>query len=126
MEMKSFNLLSEAESEIMEFLWQQEDEVILQDVIGYCNDEKGHTWKQQTIFTFLTRLEQKGVVKAQKRGQKRYYSALITEEELKRRYSHKFVDEHFEGSVIMFLSNFFSGQELPPEDKAALKEFIEK
>lgn len=122
--MKSFNLLSEAESEIMEFLWQQEDEVILQDVIGYCNDEKGHTWKQQTIYTFLTRLEQKGAVTAQKRGQKRYYSASMSYDEFKKTAIDRMLSEDFDGSIVNLLSAFSCGSGMSAEDKAALKEFI--
>lgn len=118
-----FNL-SNAEREIMEFLWTLEETATLQDVIRYCNEEKHHTWKQQTIYTFLTRLEQKGAVTAQKRGQKRYYSASMSYDEFQKTAIDRMLSEDFDGSIVNLLSAFSCGSGMSAEDKAALKEFI--
>lgn len=123
--MQPFLNLSNAESEIMQYLWAQKQPVTLQDVITYCTQEKGHTWKQQTIYTFLSRLEQKGIVTADKRGQKRYYSAAMTLEELTSVSAHQFLDSNFKGSLKTFLTAFTGGKEMDEKDKADLREFLE-
>ena len=57
--------LSEAEYEIMKFIWEQGDNISFNDIMEYTQ-KKGHTWKKQTVQTFLTRLIDKGVLKAEK------------------------------------------------------------
>ena len=108
--MQPFLNLSNAEYEIMQYLWAQESPATLQDVIAYCNGENQRSWKQQTIYTFLSRLEQKGVVTAVKKGQKRYYSAAMTLDELRSVSAQHFLDANFKGSLKTFLTAFTGGQ----------------
>lgn len=122
--MGTYNL-SDAEYEIMEFLWEQEGAVALQDVIRYCTDVKHHTWKQQTIYTFLTRLEHKGAVTAVKQGHKRHYSASMSMKEFRKRATHQLLEESFDGSLKNFLSAFTGGCSMSAEDKATLREFLD-
>lgn len=122
--MGTFNL-SDSEYEIMEFLWTQNEANTLQDIIAYCTNERHHTWKQQTIYTFLTRLEHKGAVVAVKRGHKRYYSASMPMEEFKKKATHQLLEESFGGSLRNFLTAFTGGCSISPEDKAILREFLD-
>lgn len=123
--MGTYNL-SDAEYEIMEFLWKQTAAVPLQEVIRYCTEEKQHTWKQQTIYTFLTRLEHKGAVTAVKQGHKRYYSASMSMEEFRSRATRRLLEESFGGSLRNFLTAFTGGCSISEEDKAALQEFLDE
>ena len=54
--MEPFLNLTNAEAEIIEFLWTLDEPATLQDVIRYCTEEKQRTWKQQTIYTFLSQI----------------------------------------------------------------------
>jgi BlaI family penicillinase repressor len=121
--MGTYNL-SDAEYEIMDFLWAQKETSTLQDIIAYCTNEKNHTWKQQTIYTFLTRLELKGAVTAVKRGHKRYYSASMSRIEFKKRATHQLLEESFDGSLKNFLIAFTGGCAMDEEDKNILREFL--
>lgn len=121
--MGTYNL-SDAEYEIMEFLWAQKETSTLQDIITYCTTEKNHTWKQQTIYTFLTRLEHKGAVTAVKRGHKRYYSASMSMMEFKKRATRQLLEESFDGSLKNFLIAFTGGYAMDEEDKKILREFL--
>ena len=42
--------LSEAEYEIMKFIWEQGDNIGFNDIMEYTQ-KKGHTWKKQTVQT---------------------------------------------------------------------------
>ena len=59
--MKSIYSMTEAESEVMEKLWDQE-ESIKQSHLLTLFEEDGKEWKRQTLNTFLSRLEEKGFV----------------------------------------------------------------
>lgn len=122
--MATYNL-SDSEYEIMEFLWTQKDASTLQDIIMYCTNERHHSWKQQTIYTFLTRLEGKGAVTAVKKGHKRYYSASMPMVEFKRKATQHLLEESFEGSLKNFLTAFTGGHPMSEENKAVLREFLD-
>lgn len=116
--------LSKSESEIMEFLWKQEDTCLLHDIVTYCTTEKQHTWKQQTIYTFLVRLEQKGAVTAVKHGHKRYYSASMSVTEFKKKATRQLLEENFNGSLKEFLTAYTGGRAMNEEDRSILREFL--
>ena len=77
--MAKYNL-SEAEYEIMEYIWKQNCMLKFSDIMEFLS-EKGHEWRKQTVQTFLTRLIEKGVLKAQKDGNYRLYYPAMSEEE---------------------------------------------
>ncbi len=122
--MEPFLNLTNAEAEIIEFLWTLDEPATLQDVIRYCTEEKQRTWKQQTIYTFLSRLEQKGVVSAVKKGQKRYYSAALTLDQLRSVSARHFIDVNFQSSLPSFLTAFAGDQGIAEEDKEALRKIL--
>lgn len=65
--------LSEAELEVMEMLWDQEG-AIKQSQLLALFEEGGKVWKRQTLNTFLSRLEDKGLVKRENRMVETVYS----------------------------------------------------
>lgn len=50
--------LSDSEHEIMKYIWKHE-EVTLREVVAWL-ENRGYTWKQQTVYTLLNRLIDKG------------------------------------------------------------------
>ena len=46
--------LSDSEHEIMKYIWKHE-EVTLREVVAWL-ENRGYTWKQQTVYTLLNRL----------------------------------------------------------------------
>ena len=77
--MSKYNL-SDAEYEIMQYIWKMEEEQSFQQIMAFTQ-QIGHTWKGQTVQTFLTRMIDKGVLQARKERRKRYYFAKETEVE---------------------------------------------
>ena len=108
--------LSEAEYEIMKFIWEQGDNIGFNDIMEYTQ-KKGHTWKKQTVQTFLTRLIDKGVLKAEKVGNKRYYSPSTTETEHICKWTHEFKN---------FMLAFTGGNSLTEEEARELHEFLDE
>lgn len=117
--------LSDAEYEIMEYVWKQEGEVIFKDVMAYLQ-ERGHEWKKQTVQTFLTRLIDKKALHAEKRGNKAYYTPVMTEAQYRARWIENFLDDNFGGKITNFVCAFNSGDKLKEEDIKELEEFLNK
>ena len=71
--MRNFYNMSDAEQEVMEKLWDQEAS-IKQSHLLTLFEEEGKEWKRQTLNTFLSRLEEKGLVKRENRMVEPVYS----------------------------------------------------
>ena len=64
--MKKIYNLSDAEMEVMEKLWDQEGGIKQSQLLALFEAD-GKEWKRQTLNTFLSRLEGKGLVKRENR-----------------------------------------------------------
>lgn len=117
--------LSEAEYEIMKFLWAHGENTSFNEVMEYTQG-KGYTWKKQTVQTFLTRLIEKNVLKADKVGNRRYYSPVSTEEEHISKWTHELLNMDFGGSLKNFMLAFTGGNSLTEEEARELHEFLDE
>lgn len=122
--MTKYNL-SEAEFEIMEYIWTNKQAVSFNEVMEYTTDN-GHTWKKQTVQTFLTRLIDKGALKADKKGNKRYYSPSMNKEEYISQWTRGLLNIEFGGSLKGFLSAFTGGKSLTKEEAQELHDFLDE
>lgn len=64
--MKKVASVSEAELEVMKMLWDQEGAIKQSQLLALL-EEDGKHWKRQTLNTFLSRLEDKGLIKRENR-----------------------------------------------------------
>ena len=71
--MKKDVRMTESELEVMEMLWDQEG-AIKQSQLLALFEADGKLWKRQTLNTFLSRLEDKGLVKRENRMVETVYS----------------------------------------------------
>ena len=122
--MAKYNL-SEAEYEIMEYIWKQNCMLKFSDIMEFLS-EKGHEWRKQTVQTFLTRLIEKGVLKAQKDGNYRLYYPAMSEEEYISKWTKNIVKDAFGNSLKEVLFSFTGRKILTKEEAAELHDFIEQ
>ena len=101
--------------EIMNVIWDAGKAVTTADV----SEKLTTSWKPTTILTFLKRLTDKGILKAEKSGKTNYYSAIVSREDYKKRQTEEFLNEIHSGSVTSFLAALY-GDEKP--DKGELEE----
>ena len=71
--MSNFYHMSDAELEVMEKLWDQGSSIKQSQLLALF-EEDGKEWKRQTLNTFLSRLEEKGLVKRENRMVEPVYS----------------------------------------------------
>lgn len=118
--MKKLYDISETEMEVMEKLWEQEGGIKQSELLALFEAD-GKQWKRQTLNTFLTRLEDKGLVKRENRIVKVVYSR----EEYNGMQMKKVIDHVYGGRLSNFVASFVKENSIPESDAKALIEFLE-
>ena len=74
--MGSIQLMSDAEKEIMKLIWDNGGSIFISELLEKV-EESGRGWKRTTVRTFLTRLMEKGLLTAVRRGKNCEYRAAV-------------------------------------------------
>ncbi|QGG47715.1 BlaI/MecI/CopY family transcriptional regulator [Heliorestis convoluta] len=122
--MKKIQRMSDAEKQIMEFIWSVKGPVTTKDIIG--NLPEGKTWKKNTVITFLSRLTDKGILTATKIGKAHHYEPCLTEEEYKLFETKQFIQDVHKGSLVGFLSTLCGSGDLTKEDIEELRKKLKE
>ena len=122
--MGNFQKMSEAETEIMRLIWAAPDTVTSAGIIKELSEKK--EWKPSTIWTFLGRLVEKGLVTAYKVGKTNYYTPALTEDEYRREETKQFLNSVHGGSVKSFFAALNAGKDLKSGELEELKQWLEQ
>ena len=122
--MNAIQRMSEAEKQIMEIIWQAERPVTTAEILQRL--PAGNTWKQNTVITFLTRLMEKGIVKATRVGKANHYEPCLTEQEYRNFETRQFIHEVHKGSVLGLISALCDSGDLTKEDIEKLMKRLEE
>ena len=114
--------ISEAESRVMEVLWQQAPLASEQIVAAIQQDSD---WHEKTIRTLLNRLLGKGAVEAMRDGRRYLYSPLLTRAQWQSQESRSLLDRVFGGRVAPMLTHFSQHEKLSAKDVAELRNLID-
>lgn len=116
--------VSDAEMEIMKIVWANDGPTLF----AYLMEElaaKGKPWQKNTLITLLSRLMEKGFLKAKKVGRRNEYTALVSETEYQTAQTKNFVNKLFEGSAKGLVSNLIQSDLLSGEEYEELKRLLE-
>lgn len=116
--------ISDAELEVMHVLWNNDNTATSAFIHQQLSQEKA--WKLNTVITFLSRLTDKGYVKADKkgRGKPSQYMAVITEEKYKQLETHMLLDVVHKGSVKSLMAALCEEQQMSGEEIQKMKEWF--
>jgi BlaI family transcriptional regulator, penicillinase repressor len=114
--------ISDAESRVMEALWQQAPQTS-ENIVASLLQPTG--WHEKTIKTLLNRLLGKGAVSAQKDGRRYLYSPVLRREEWQQLESRSLLDRVFGGKVAPLLAHFSRHEKLSTKDVAELRKLID-
>lgn len=112
--------MSDAEQEVMEKLWDQEGAVKQSQLLALFEAD-GKEWKRQTLNTFLSRLEEKGLVKRERRVVEPVYSR----ETYYNMQMKTAIDRMYEGKLSKFVAAFAKENTIDKSEAAALKRILE-
>lgn len=118
--MKKIYDVSDAEMEVMEKLWEQGDGIKQAELLALFEAD-GKEWKRQTLNTFLTRLEGKGLVKRENRIVKVVYGR----EEYNSMQMKTVIDHVYGGRLSNFVASFVKKNTISESDTKALIDFLE-
>jgi len=115
---KSINLTA-AEEKLAALIWR-EAPLTSPELVQIADREMD--WKRTTTYTVLKKLCNKGVFKNDNAN----VTVVLTREELTAHQSRSYVEDTFGGSLPKFITSFFSGKKLSPEQAAELKCLIDE
>ncbi len=118
--MKGSYDVTQAEKEVMEKLWDQ-PEAIKQSQLLTLFEADGKEWKRQTLNTFLSRLEEKGLVTREHRMVKAVYSR----EEYNYMQMKAAVDSMYEGRLSSFVAAFAKKNVINKNEAEELKKILD-
>ena len=119
--MKRVISVSEAEMEVMEKLWDQEG-AIRQSQLLALFEADGKSWKRQTLNTFLSRLESKGLVKRENR----LVEPLYGREEYGNIQVKAAIDRMYGGKLSNFVAAFVKDNAIDDSEAEELIRILEK
>lgn len=114
--------ISEAESVVMEVLWQRSPQTS-EEVVAALG--KRQDWQEATIKTLLNRLLNKGAIEAQKDGRRYLYSPLLRREDWVMGESESLLARLFDGRVAPLVAHFSQQRKLSATDVAELRRLVD-
>jgi predicted transcriptional regulator len=114
--------ISDAESRVMEVLWQKAPQAS-EDIVAALSEPTG--WHEKTIKTLLNRLLGKGAIRAEKDGRRYLYSPLLTRQEWQGQESRSLLNRVFGGKLTPLLAHFSQHEKLSAKDMAELRKLID-
>ena len=117
--------ISDAELEIMKIIWGNPETVTWFSDIMDGLAAKGKPCQKNTLIVLLSRLMNKGFLRARKTGRRNEYTALISETEYQTAQTKNFLDKIYEGNAKGLVSNLIMGDLLTGEEYEELKKLLE-
>lgn len=115
--------ISEAESRVMEVLWNQAP----QGSENLATALHGNTgWHENTVRTLLNRLIRKGAVRAEREGRRYLYSPVLKREQWQSHESRSLLDRVFGGKIAPLLVHFSRNEKLSAKDVAELRKLVDQ
>lgn len=111
--------LTAAEEKLAALIWRDAP-MTSPDLVALA--EREMDWKKSTTYTVLKKLCDKGVFK----NENAHVSVVLTRDEQIARQSRRYVEDTFGGSLPKFITSFFGGRKLTPEQAAELRRLIEE
>lgn len=115
--------LGDAEFAVLRVLWDFGPQTV-RDVMERLHD-RGRKVAYTTVLTFLSRLEQKGVVSSDKEDLAYVYRAKVTRERVTDTRVKAMLDELFDGSAAPAVLHLIERSPLSSEDIAKLRKLID-
>lgn len=115
--------LSDGEWKLMNLLWKQSPQTIAQMVKEL---ESETSWKKNTVFVMLSRLEEKGAVRFEEGGRSRQYYPVMAREDAAARETESFLAKVYGGSLQMMVSSMAGQKALSRQDIDELYEILRR
>lgn len=115
--------LTDAEWAVLEALWQMPD-APLGDYVASLYPQK--KWSRNTVHTYLTRMEGKGLVTINRETEPHTYTAAVTREACARQERQGLLNRVYGGSAGNLVAAFLKESHITSEERDALKKLLDE
>lgn len=122
--MNNFKEISKTELEIMELIWDSKQAITQQELLEYFNSIQNRDWKPSTLATFIARLDEKGLLKIEKKGRVNYYTPALNKKEYESAKAKGILDTLYEGSLNNFMVALYDGNSISDNEINNLKKWL--
>lgn len=122
-EKKEFVKLPDSELYIMQTLWNTTTPVGTGKIVELIT--KSRDWSRSTIQVLLSRLEERGFIKIEKKGRLKYYSPIIKEEDYLSGETKSFLKHFYNNSYKKLIASLVQDTRLTDEDYEELLTIIQ-
>lgn len=112
--------ISDYELELMKIIWANGGTALYAEIVKALED-KGTPWTKNTIITLLSRLANKGFVKANKTGFRNQYLAIVLETDYQEEQTKSLLDKLYEGNAKGLVSTLIQKDLLSSDDYEDLR-----
>lgn len=116
--------ISDAELDIMKIIWANGEPTLFAFLMEEL-EAAGKTWRKNTVITLLSRLMEKGFLKATKTGRRNEYTPLVSEAEYQKCRTRSFLDRIYGGNVKGLVANLIESDFLTDSEYEELRNMIE-
>ena len=114
--------LNDSEWTVLEALWNGCD--VLGEVVDWLKPQTG--WSRNTVHTYLTRMEGKGLVLIDRSSEPHTYSAAITREDCARQERSSLLNKVYGGAAGDLLVAFLKETKITEEERSRLKKLLDE
>ena len=114
--------LTEPEWAVMQALWQGKSMTLGQITTAL---EPIKHWSRNTVHTYLTRMEAKGLVRINKDVTPHIYCAMIDRESCQQKERHSFLNRVYSGSTGDLIAAFLKEEPISQEEREKLRKILD-
>ena len=122
--MSTLGRLSEAETEVMQAIWELAGPVTVAQLLVIFDERK--QWKTSTLSTILSRLIDKGFLTKSMKGKVNFYEVVLTFQEYQKRETQNLLTNLYSGNVKSFVAALVDDEIVSREDIDELKRWFLK
>lgn len=115
--------ISDGEWSVLMALWEN-DGAELGTLINAVSDER--KWSKNTLHTYLTRMEKKGLVRIDKESSRHKYFSLVDKESFRKRERKSFLERVYNGAAGDLIVAFLKEEKITKEEREELRKILDK
>lgn len=115
--------LNDSEWAVLNVLWSAEG-LPLGPVVEALRETTG--WSRNTVHTYLTRMEAKGLVAIDRTGEPHRYAAAVSRENCAAGARKRLLDRVYRGSAGDLVAAFLTEETISPQERARLRKLLDE
>lgn len=115
--------LSDSEWKVLEVLWTKKS-FVLGEIVEALK-KKTH-WSRNTVHTYLTRMEKKGLVSIDRNQEPHQYSYLVSRDDCSKKEREELLNKVYQGDVGDLVVAFLKESKITPEEKERLNKILDE